>query len=501
MLAGVKSQINKILTLTNGRKSNLPVLNNRLIEQYNLSRKNGPHDSLCNAPLTNMYFGQKGNVSACCFNRTHLLGSYPEMNIKDIWKSPKANELRKLLKSNNLSSGCHSCASLITKMNFDGVVAKNYDDLPINRNYPSKLEFELSNTCNLECKMCFGEFSSLIRKNRENKPPIKSSYDKRFVEQIKEFIPHIKSARFFGGEPFLIDIYYDIWNLIIKLNPSCQIVVQTNGTILNNRVKKLLSLGNFKINLSIDSLVKESYESIRVNAKYQTIMKNMQYFNQYCKSNNTNLGLSVCPLTTNWKEIPELLYACNNLEAFIYFNVVWYPKDLSLSQLPSKKLQEINSYLAKFHFPDETMVQKSNLQHYNDYNNLIKGWANIADEKERNLKRNEKSMERKERILEKKLKKIEAVHLTTMFNKKVEIAFMKVNNGKTEGLLNILDGYLKKTNVVFGKFTHDLQFKKAINTLNEEPDFEPVIEVLANETEDQIYSRVKELYQQKHHSK
>ncbi|MBK8706476.1 MAG: hypothetical protein IPN33_24860 [Saprospiraceae bacterium] len=31
-------------------------------------------------------------------------------------------------------------------------------------NYPRCLEFELSNTCNLECAMCFGEFSSSIRK-------------------------------------------------------------------------------------------------------------------------------------------------------------------------------------------------------------------------------------------------------------------------------------------------------------------------------------------------
>ena len=311
----------------------------------------------------------------------------------------------------------------------------------------------------------------------------------------------LRSSSRIGGEPFLIDLYYDIWNLIIKLNPSCQIVVQTNGTVLNNRVKNLLSRGNFKINLSIDSFVKDSYESIRVNAKYHKVMENIQYFNNYCKDKNTNLGVSACPLTTNWKELPEMLKACNNLDAFIYFNVVWYPKELSLSQLPSKKLQEINSYLAKFHFPDETMVQKSNLQHYNDYNNLIKGWANIAAEKEKKQRKNAKSLAKKERILEKKLENISAVHLTALFSKKVKFTFEKSNNPAQEKPLNILDGYLDKTNIVFSRFPHDIRFKKTINTLIEEPDFETVLDVLDNETEDQIYNRVNELYQQEHHSK
>jgi len=47
--------------------------------------------------------------------------------------------------------------------------------------------------------------------------------------------------------------YYDIWDLIIRKNPKCEIVVQTNATVLNNRIKNLLETGNFKISISIDS--------------------------------------------------------------------------------------------------------------------------------------------------------------------------------------------------------------------------------------------------------
>ncbi len=501
MISRVKSHITQLLALTNGTKDLPGILNKKITKEYNLSRKNDPHDSICNAPLTNLYFGHKGKVSACCFNRSHLLGTYPNDSIKKIWNSDSANKLRKLLKANDLSSGCQSCASLITKKNFDGVVARNYDNLPIAKNHPSKLEFELSNVCNLECQMCFGEFSSSIRKNREKKPPIESPYDSNFVQQLVDYIPHLKSTRFFGGEPFLIDIYYEIWDMIIKLNPSCQIVVQTNGTILNNRVKNLLSKGNFKISLSIDSFEKKTYETIRVNAKYETVMENLLYFNNYCKNQNLNLGISVCPTTLNWEELPSIIETCNDLKAFVFFNTVWHPKELSLSHLPSEKLYEINSRLAEFQFPEETIVEKNNLQHYNDFNNLINGWHKAAIERELKETKHAKIRIKRERLLEKKLKETSANYLTELFYKKVKVSFKKSSENKNQESLNRLSSYLDKTNNVFRSFPKDLRFKKTINTLIEEPSFETILEVLENETEDQIYNRLLELYELEYHSK
>jgi MoaA/NifB/PqqE/SkfB family radical SAM enzyme len=73
------------------------------------------------------------------------------------------------------------------------------------------MELEIENTCNLECVMCIGELSSAIRKNRDKLPPIKSPYNEAFVEQLEEFIPHLKELRFNGGEPFLINSVFRIF--------------------------------------------------------------------------------------------------------------------------------------------------------------------------------------------------------------------------------------------------------------------------------------------------
>jgi len=144
--------------------------------------------------------------------------------------------------------------------------------------YPIRLEFELSNKCNLECAMCSGVFSSSIRANREGKPPLPQMYDSNFVEQLKPFIPHLKQAKFLGGEPFLIDIYYDIWELFIKSNPSCEIIITTNGTVFTNKVQRVLENLNCQIIVSLDSVTKDTYEGIRVNAVMERTLDHLDKF-------------------------------------------------------------------------------------------------------------------------------------------------------------------------------------------------------------------------------
>ncbi|MDP6909849.1 MAG: SPASM domain-containing protein, partial [Flavobacteriales bacterium] len=206
------------------------------LKDYNQSRPLGPQKKVCWAPFKSLYFGHYGKAIACCYNRTYILGNYPEQSIDEIWRGQQAENLRKYISNNNLDHGCQGCKSQILARNFDATKAKQYDQVKLNRNgYPSVMEFELSNVCNLECEMCSGDFSSLIRQNREGKPPLEEPYDEAFVEQLEEFIPHLEEVKFYGGEPFLIDIYYQIWEKIIEINPTVRISVQTNGTILNNR--------------------------------------------------------------------------------------------------------------------------------------------------------------------------------------------------------------------------------------------------------------------------
>lgn len=306
------------------------------------------------------------------------MGQYPAQSIKEIWTGKNARQLREYIKENDLTLGCSYCEALLVAGNFDAVKSKQYDTNPWNENgFPSVMEFELSNTCNLECIMCSGNFSSLIRAKREKLPPIKDAYDKEFVNQLEEFIPYLQEVKFYGGEPFLIELYYDIWERIGNINPGVRINVQTNATTLNNRVKEIMEHTTFQINVSLDSLQKETYESIRRNADFGRVMENIKYFYNYCKSRNTSFGISLCGMRQNWKEIPDFVSYCNELDIPLYIHTVFNPEECAIMTLEPAELRMMAEYLEFFDFDTDTPHRKKNSIHYKDFLEQIIAWSKV----------------------------------------------------------------------------------------------------------------------------
>lgn len=352
---------------------------------YNSSRPIGFENTVCSAAVKNMYFTRTGAVHSCCHNRDHVIGVYPQQTIEQIWNGAKAEELRSRLSCYNLSSGCQICQYDIDRKAFRETKASHFDMLPKSRQLPIMMEFELDITCNLECSMCSGEFSSLIRKNKEGRAPLHSPYDAEFVAQLRPFLSTLKEARFSGGEPFLIPIYHDIWAELSRYSPNCLISVQTNGTVFNNRVRNALYGGRFEIGVSLDSLTKEVFETIRKGAKFEVVMENIEHFSAYCKEMGTPFRLSMCVMRNNWHEMPQYLEHCNRLEAYVSFHRVNTPLDQSLWNLPSSELFQIHRYLAD-HKPagGGSPVVNDNLRHYQAYTDLILEWANaqLGREKE-----------------------------------------------------------------------------------------------------------------------
>jgi radical SAM protein with 4Fe4S-binding SPASM domain len=355
------------------------VMEKQLAVDYNTTRLPQNRHSFCFAPSSNMYFSQTGEVKVCCHNTEYTIGTYPQQTLHEIWNSKEANDLRKYMSRFNLSHGCDYCEFDMQLRSFDQVAAKHFDELPKQNGYPAMMEFLLTNTCNLECVMCKGEFSSLIRKNREKLPPIHNPYDKEFLKQLEEFIPHLRETRFSGsGEAFSIDLNYEIWEMIIRLNPNCLIMVQTNGTILTERVKNILIRGNFQIGVSVDSLHKETYESIRVNANFDKVKDNVKWFGNYCNSKKTAFRLALCVMRENWRELPAFINWCNDLNAMAVLHKVWYPKQYALNNLTASKLEEIYNYLLPVQLPEQNNLQKQNKRHYEYFVSVIKNWMENA---------------------------------------------------------------------------------------------------------------------------
>jgi molybdenum cofactor biosynthesis enzyme MoaA len=335
--------------------------NAETISEFNKDRSPNLTANICNAPFNSLYFGHEGKVCVCCHSRYYEIGRYPKENISDILKGKRLEILKSEMSKYYLGPGCAVCKNQILAGGHATVKAKQYDQFTIRPDgYPTFMEFELSNTCNLECEMCTGVFSSSIRKNREKLPPIISPYDQAFVDQLSEYIPHLERANFLGGEPFLINVYYDIWDKIVDIKPKLNIYVQTNGTVLNNRVKQLLEKGNFSIGVSLDSLQKDTYEMIRKNAKFDTVYENVQWYKDYCKRNGSYFGISVCAMPQNWTELPDMVRFANENEFPIFFNTVLDPKHMSFDSLREMQLDEIIAVYEKVDLPNESILEKKN---------------------------------------------------------------------------------------------------------------------------------------------
>lgn len=359
-----------------------------LLKAYNQTRELYERESIpqplkvCYAPFSSLYFGQQGKVIACALNRSHVLGTYPQQSISEIWTGQAAQALRRMIdRTDLLNAGCQECAYQLKNRNFSSIKANMFDRPRLHQTdltYPSLLEFEIDNTCNLECVMCSGTFSSSIRKNREQLPPIVNPYDDAFVKQLREYIPHVSQIHFFGGEPFLVPIHYKIWDTIAELNPNANLWVITNGTILNNRVKALLQKLKFNITFSIDSFNEPNYNSIRVNSDFKKVMRHFRYFYDYTKTNGRDFTINSTYMRLNWRDIPQTVSKCNMLGISVNLIPVIHPKSLSLATMNAKELAEVVQYFEGFSFGIFDHFSKANNQQYQSMLRLVKEWLELA---------------------------------------------------------------------------------------------------------------------------
>lgn len=361
--------IDKIIPDTFGNKENFIA--------YHKSRVTGPEPCVCYAPTRSIYIDMYGKATPCCFNRIYVYGQYPQNSLLELIRGDKRKFLQHQLCRSNFMYGCQHCHKLIESGNFEGTEARLYDTLNENKDYPSEIIFELDNICNLECVMCHEGFSSRIALKKGIFFE-KTNYDEQFLKQLSEIIPHVKIAKFLGGEPFLINVYYKIWDLILTFNPKCKINLQTNGTIFNDKIKTYLENGNFFIGISIDSLNKEKFESIRRGADFNAVMENFEKFLKISKQKSNYLNVSVCPMQQNIFEIPDLVKFCNRKGVFIYFNTV-YTSGFTLNELNYSELDNIVKFLRKAEIKTKDYISLRNKKFYE---NLLHSIEKLCDEKE-----------------------------------------------------------------------------------------------------------------------
>jgi len=300
--------------------------------------------SACYAPSSSMYFDQHGKVRACCQNTGGLLGDVSRQSIREIWESTQAGRLREALAVRDFSVGCGFCAWQAEDVGFSEF-ARGFDDLApesIAPMWPLRMEFSMTNSCNLQCVMCNGDWSSSIRAHREGRPPLPEVYGDAFFEELEEFLPHLVEARFLGGEPFLGREPLRVMEMLADMDRPPEVSITTNGTQWSPRIERICERLPISFVVSLDGITKETYESIRVGADFDVVMDNLLRFRDYARRHGASVSIAHCLMRPNYHEFVELLRFA---EAFgldgVGVNTVLFPTYLSLFQLDPSELLRV----------------------------------------------------------------------------------------------------------------------------------------------------------------
>lgn len=287
----------------------------------------------CLAPYANLYFGPQGDVRACCASASHL-GNIRVQRLSEIWGGVQQRELRRRLKEGDYSLGCRYCEWEDERGM--GVYARVYDGLKVRSSdpaYPTRLEFALTNSCNLQCLMCDGENSSSIRIHREGRMPSPKAYGDEFFADLAEFIPHLTQASFVGGEPFLGAENFRAWDLFTELNPRAEIGITTNATQWSPRVAGVLEALHPGVTVSIDGMTKATFELIRVGADFDEVLRNVEHFLDHGRRTGKRVNISHCLMPQNYHEFGDLLLYAEERDMHVHVAVVITPASQSLEHM------------------------------------------------------------------------------------------------------------------------------------------------------------------------
>ena len=300
--------------------------------------------SMCRAPSASMYLDQRGDVRACCQSTGFVLGNVSGQSLREIWDGSRAARLRSAVAVGDLSLGCDFCRWQVENGNDEAVFARTFDHLrapSTDSEWPEQLELSLSNACNLQCVMCSGEFSSSIRTHREGLPPLPMIYGEAFFEELAEFLPHLKTVKFLGGESFLGRESLWVMEMLAESGANVSVSVTTNGTQWSRKIERILDRLDVHVVVSLDGVHRDTYESIRVGASFGNVVANIDRFVEYASRRGTGFSLAHCLMTTNWREFEDFLRFAEERDIDVYVNTVTFPFDLSLYRLHPTELGQV----------------------------------------------------------------------------------------------------------------------------------------------------------------
>jgi len=160
---------------------------------------------------------------------------------------------------------------------------------------PYTLMIEPSDLCNLNCSICY---TQKVKRKRETNFLILENF-KKVIDNVKNHCVYINL--WIAGEPLLNPELEKMVEYANKQNIiTC---ISTNAMLLTKeRTKNLIAAGVDRVIISFDGATKESYEKIRLGAKFETVVENIKHLIAF-KKNKPLVSLQLVITKDNETEI------------------------------------------------------------------------------------------------------------------------------------------------------------------------------------------------------
>jgi len=141
--------------------------------------------------------------------------------------------------------------------------------------YPLDIMAETSNICNLRCRMCFQVDEKLpIHKTTSVSLMKMDTFRKIADECARCRIPALKLN--WRGEPMMNPLFTEMLRYA-KSKGILEVTSLTNGTLMNEDIcRDIVAAKMDQLVISIDGFSKETYEKIRIGAKYDVVLNNLE---------------------------------------------------------------------------------------------------------------------------------------------------------------------------------------------------------------------------------
>lgn len=339
-------------------------------------------DTFCILPFIHLEAKSNGFVAPCCMSEEHYKkDNGTEFNLlvdtlRDVWESDSIKKLRHELKTGIKSKGCRICWLEEQGGAQSKRMRENFrwgTDPYLYSMFPKFVDLKLGNTCNLKCRICTPDSSSLWAKEEQEisgyditaqtkrilmrnvtKQEIMQwpNYNENFWKDIEQWLPIIEMFEIYGGEPFLIQQQFNLLKQSVEIGASSNQTIHynSNGTIYpNDAINNIWP--HFKsvdIMLSIDGIGKQ-YEYQRHPAKWDIVENNIDKFVQ-AMGDKITICLTVSSINVYY--LPEYLSYFRKKGLKVWLNVLYNPDVFSVKFLPEGVKKIVNDKLIKENFAD-----------------------------------------------------------------------------------------------------------------------------------------------------